>query len=264
MFDTLDLSLRDRWHLRLHNLLARTGADGLKPVGVRRDGDAFVLATTGHEMRVPSALLWRSYRRGWAARKERLAAEFGLDGPFRLAPGDLVIDIGANVGDFALLASEAGAQVFCIDGDPVVFDSLRANLAAYPGVRSECAILWKEACELTFYSAPGRADSSIFVPPGSGAKAFSAQAKTLDDVAERNGLGAVALLKMDAEGAEPEVLQGARALLARTRNVAIDTGPERNGEETGEDCAAILRDAGFTLLPPPATKRRMTFATRAT
>lgn len=263
MTDTLDLRPRDRWHLALHNLLSRTGADGLKPVSVRRDGDAFILSTTGHDLRVPSALLWRSYRRGWDARMKRLSAEFGLDGTFAIAPGEQVIDIGANVGDFALLAVQSGAHVLCIDGDPTVVACLQRNVAPHAGVSTECAILWNEACELTFYSAPGRADSSIFLPPGDGVAAFSAQATTLDAVAAAHGLGPVALLKMDAEGAEPEVLQGATEVLARTRHVAIDTGPERNGEETGEACAAILRAAGFTLLPPPATKRRMTLATRA-
>lgn len=258
----LDLRPRDRWHLALHNLLARTGIDGWHPVEVRRDGDAFVLTSTGHALRVPSALLWRSYRRGWAARMARLAAEFGLDGTFRLSPGDQVLDIGANVGDFALLAAQSGARVLCIDGDPTVVACLRDNVAPHPGIATDCAILWNEACELTFYSAPGRADSSIFLPPGTGVAAFTAQAQTLDAVVARHGLGDIALLKMDAEGAEPEVLQGAAAVLARTRHVAIDTGPERNGEETGEACAAILRAAGFTLLPPPATKRRMTLATR--
>lgn len=260
--DTLDLRLRDRAHLALHNLVARTGLGGLKPVEVSRDGRQFDLSMQGHRLRVPSALLWRSYRRGWDARMQRLAAEFGLDGTFALARGDTVIDIGANVGDFALLAAGQGAQVLCLDGDPVVVACLNTNTAAIPDITTDCAILWKEACELTFYSAPGKADSSIFLPPGEGVAAFTAQAQTLDAVATRHGLGDIALLKMDAEGAEPEVLQGATEVLARTRHVAIDTGPERNGAETGVECADILRAAGFTLLSPPNTKRRMTFASR--
>lgn len=263
MTDDLGLSLRHRAQLALHNVVARTGIDGLRPVHLRRDGDGFCLTTTGHALHVPSALLWRDYRRGWTARMDRLSQEFGLAGPFALQAGDQVIDIGANVGDFALLAQSHGARVLSIDGDPAVIACLRRNIADRTKITDECAILWKEATGLTFYSAPGRADSSIFVPPGNGVAAFTTQADTLDAVVARHGLGDIALLKMDAEGAEPEVLQGATATLARTRQVAIDTGPERNGAETGAACAEILRDAGFTLLPSPDTKRRMTFAIRA-
>lgn len=260
--DSFDLRLRDRVHLALHNVVSQTGLGGLRPVRVSRNGLQFDLDIQGHRLRVPSALLWRSYRRGWTARMQRLAAEFGLDGTFTLTPGDTVIDIGANVGDFALLAAGKGAQVLCLDGDPVVVECLNANTAKLPQIATDCVILWKEACELTFYSAPGKADSSIFLPPGEGVAAFTAQAQTLDAVVARHGLGEIALLKMDAEGAEPEVLQGATEVLKRTRHVAIDTGPERNGAETGAECAEILRAAGFTLLPAPATKRRMTFASR--
>lgn len=263
MSNTLNLRPKDYLHFRLHNIVARFGLGGLRPVSVTRNRDDFTLSTQGHSLHVPSALLWRSYRRGWDARMQRLAAEFGLDGTFNLSPGDTVIDVGANVGDFALLAAQSGAKVLCLDGDPVVVACLNKNIAAYPDITSDCAILWKEACALTFYSAPGKADSSIFLPPGEGVAAFTAQAQTLDAVAARHGLGEIALFKMDAEGAEPEVLQGATQVLARTRHVAIDTGPERNGEETGEACAEILRASGFTLLPSPTTKRRMTFATRA-
>lgn len=258
----LGLRLRHRLQLALHNLVAPTGLDGLRPVRLRRDGAAFVLETTGHRMRVPSALIWRSYRRGWPARKARLAAEFGLGDPFPVAPGETVIDIGANVGDFALTAAEAGARVFAFDGDPVVVACLKANTADIPEVTADCAILWKQAGEVTFYSAPDRADSSLFRPPGAGVTAFTAQATTLDALAGRHGIGAVALLKMDAEGAEPEVLEGAAEVLARTRAVAIDTGPERNGEETGPACAAILRDRGFAILPNPNPKRKITLARR--
>lgn len=56
MPDSPDLSPPDRRHLGSHNPRARTGVDGLEPVGVQRDGDAFIRSTTGHEMRVPSAL----------------------------------------------------------------------------------------------------------------------------------------------------------------------------------------------------------------
>lgn len=259
----LGLRFRHRLQLRLHNLLARSGIDGLRPVALRRDGDAFVLETTGHSMRVPSALIWRSYRRGWAVRQARLAAEFGLGDPFRVGPGDTVIDIGANVGDFAITAAEAGATVLAIDGDPKVFDCLRHNTAGTSAIHPECAILWKEEGMVTFYSAPDRADSSIFLPPGEAVTQFSAQATTLDALARKHEIGEVALLKMDAEGAEPEVLQGARTVLARTRHVAIDTGPERNGEETGAACTEILQEHGFHIIRPSNTARKITMATRA-
>lgn len=263
MSDDLGLTLTQRLHLGLHNLLARTGVDGLRPLRLTREGEWFALETGGQRVLLPAALLWRSYRRGWQARLDRLTRDFGLGDPFAVGPGDTVIDIGANVGDFARAVAAHGAQVLAIDGDPTVIACLKRNIEGLSGIDAECAILWKEATEVVFYSAPGRADSSIFLPPGEGVPSFRAQATTLDRIAQARGIGEIALLKMDAEGAEPEVLEGAPDVLARTRAVTIDTGPERNGETTTAACEAILEAAGFRILRDRPGKRIVTLAVRA-
>ncbi|MEH7830072.1 FkbM family methyltransferase [Gemmobacter denitrificans] len=260
----LNLSPKQQLHLAAHNLVARLGLDGLRPLRITPEGEGYRLDLEGDTVLVPSALLWRSYRRGWVARLDRLAREFGLDQAAPFAPDEAVIDMGANVGDFTAAALRAGApRVLALDGDPKVAACLRANRGADPRVAVDCAILWKAEEIVTFYSAPGKADSSIFLPPGTGSVAFEAQATTLDVMAARHGIGRVGLFKMDAEGAEPEVLQGASALLARTRMVAIDTGPERNGARTDAACIEILTAAGFRITNPGDGKRKITMAINA-
>ena len=259
----LDLSAKQRLHLAAHNLAGRLGLGALRPLTITPEGAAYRLHLEGGSVLVPSALLWRSYRRGWAARLDRLAREFGLDQAAPFAPDEAVIDMGANVGDFTAAALRAGApRVLALEGDPKVAACLRANRPD-PRVTVACAILWKAEETVTFYSAPGKADSSIFLPPGTGSVAFQAQATTLDGVAARHGIGRVGLFKMDAEGAEPEVLQGASAVLARTRMVAIDTGPERNGARTDAACIEILTAAGFRITDPCGGKRMITLAINA-
>ena len=260
----LDLTTKQRLHLGLHGLMARLGLDGLKPLRITAEGEGFRLHLVDGSRLVPSALLWRSYRRGWAARLDRLTQEFGLDQAAPFAPDEAVIDVGANVGDFSAAAIRAGAgRVLAVEGDPKVAACLKANLAGAAGLSVETAILWKAEEVVTFHSAPGRADSSIFLPPGDGVVAFQAQARTLDRVAADHGIGRVGLFKMDAEGAEPEVLQGATQVLARTRMVAIDTGPERNGTRTDAACIEILTAAGFTIIDPGHSRRMITMANRA-
>lgn len=264
----LGLSLRHRAQLIFHNIAAKLGLDGLSSVHIvpkklATGEDVFHLTMDGESMYLAGPLIWRSYRRGFANRKDRLALEFGLGAPFVVGNGDTVIDIGANMGDFALAAANMGANVFAFDGDPLVVACQRENLAHTNNVTISEAILWKASEEVTFYSAPDHADSSLFLPPGEGVAAFTAQARTLDEMAEDLGIQEVTLLKMDAEGAEPEVLMGASKVLARTQAVAIDTGPERNGEETHQACADILTAAGFTVMPQTGQlSRKITMARR--
>lgn len=265
----LDLSRRHLAQLAAHNALSYLGIDRLRPVRItpaRLEGGqkAFYLEIDGQRILTPAALIWRSYRRGFADRSARLAADFGLGKPFNVSPGEIVIDVGANVGDFSLAAAGCGARVFAFDGDPAVCVCLRENVSNIPEVTVANAILWKADEVVTFYSAPDRADSSLFLPPGKSiAASFRAVAQRLDGIADRHGIGQVALLKIDAEGAEPEVLMGATELLARTRAVAIDTGPERNGEETHVACCEILTECGFDILPrPDEANRKITMARR--
>lgn len=241
------------------------GVESFRPLHITpvQPGPGYVLHLQDGRVQVPSALLWRSYRRGWTARLDRLASDFALDRAAPFAADEAVIDMGANVGDFSAAALRAGAaRVLALEGDPAVAVCTRANVGDNPAVTVACAILWRAVETVTFHSAPGRADSSIFLPPGAGTVAFQAQATTLDIMAETHGIGRVGLFKMDAEGAEPEVLEGANAVLARTRMVAIDTGPERNGARTDAACIAILTRAGFRILDAGSGKRLITIAVK--
>ena len=114
--------------------------------------------------------------------------------------------------------------------------------------RDRCAV-WNAEEELTFSLAASKADSSIFGAdtPEFASGTIRRRATTLDRIAEDYGIDGLAFLKCDAEGAEPEVLEGGRELLRRTARIAIDTGPERRGGRTSAACEALLRDAGFTV-----------------
>ncbi|WP_343081312.1 FkbM family methyltransferase [Ostreiculturibacter nitratireducens] len=261
----LDLDFRRQLQFRLHNLAARFGIGDRKPVAVRLEGDSYIVTTEGREVIVPSAMRWKFYRRGWNKRLDRLRRQFGVGDPMTVEPGETVIDVGANVGEFSLAVAARGARVFAIEGDPKVFECLTRNIAGVKEITPEQALIWRTEETLTFYSVPHKADSSIFKPVSDeGVQAISLPATTLDRFAERHGIESVALLKCDAEGAEPEVIEGGRDLLSRTRQVAFDTGPERMGQETSADVERLLAELGFSVTHETRLGRKITFGRRAT
>ncbi|MES2968021.1 MAG: FkbM family methyltransferase [Pseudomonadota bacterium] len=260
----LDLPLRRRLHLAAHNLGAQLGVKGLKTVCVRRDGDHFIITTEGHDVAVAAALRWMMYRRGWENRLHRLSWQFGVGDRVQVGAGATVIDIGANVGEFSLRQAANGARVFAVEGDPRVFACLSRNVAGHPGITPIPALLWKEETDLTFYSEPNKADSSVFRPDSAEAvQTITLPATTLDRLAEVHGIDRVDFLKCDAEGAEPEVIEGGRNLLMRTRQVAFDTGAERLGQETAADVERLLTGLGFTVTHETRRRRKITFGHRA-
>ena len=262
----MDLRFSQRVNLFGHNVRSAFGIAGRKSIRLKQIGDIYRLRSEGKDFFVPSATRWRMYRFGLAERLKHLARDYGFD-QFGGAvdSNSTVIDIGANVGEFSLGAAQLGAKVIAIDADPIIFECLSRNLGAAENVTLINCALWFETAELTFYSEPRRADSSFFNPGTvENAKEIIVQAKPLDMVLADMNLTSVDYLKCDAEGAEPEVLRGAAKTLAITKVIAIDTGPEREGQRTDEDCEEILTAAGFVVQHQNIKGRAMTFGLRPT
>jgi len=78
----------------------------------------------------------------------------------------------------------------------------------------------------------------------------------------RLGLDQIRLLKVEAEGAEPEVLLGAVPVFAQIDYITVACGPERGPDRTctDEECASILKEHGFVEVISTAKPRNLLFA----
>ena len=82
-------------------------------------------------------------------RLRRATARGLLDGILsQLRPGDVALDCGANVGEIAEPLARTGATVFAFEPDPLAFDALVRRLAPYPAAH---------AIHAAVGAAPGRA-----------------------------------------------------------------------------------------------------------
>ena len=245
--DARGLPPAERFKFARHRFYAAVGYHKRVPLQLREvDGCCEIAAPDGSVFRV-SPRRWHLYRRGVAARLNRLDAQY-LFSALAPPPGP-VLDVGAHAGEFALLALKGGRTVYAVEPDPEALACLRRNLAVKDSATIIDALVWKAEEELTFSLAASQEDSSIFGAdnPKNTTGTIRRRATTLDRIAEEHGIDGLAFLKCDAEGAEPEVVEGGRELLRRTARIAIDTGPERKGRRTSDACEALLRDAGFTV-----------------
>ena len=190
---------------------------------------------------------WRRYKRGLASRLQSLDSQY-LFSALKPPPGP-VLDVGAHAGEFSLLALNEGRTVYAVEPDPDTLACLKRNLEGRDPLVVIDALVWNAEEELTFSLAASLADSSVFGAdrPKAWTGTIRRRATTLDRIAENHGIDGLAFLKCDAEGAEPEVLEGGRELLRRKARIAVDTGPERNGKRTSGVCEGLLRDAGFSV-----------------
>jgi len=185
------------------------------------------------------------YQRGVAARFDFLWQEY-LAREVQLSQGDLVVDIGANVGEFSIKARAIGAEVVAIEPDPSEYHALTCNL---PDSKTLNLALWSERKPMTFYSKNDTGDSSLIETEGY-AETITVEAHRLDDIwREQLGSRPIHLLKLEAEGAEPEIIAAGAEALRHTRFVTADVGPERGlaQENTVVPVLGALSDLGFKL-----------------
>ncbi len=254
----MQLPLVQRLKLLRQHLLAALGLGGNVAVTLEENADGCFVSVEGHRIAVPSPLRWKLYRQGWDARLSRLAREYGLGRHVTLSPESVVLDIGANVGEFAHVCAQDGARVYCFEPDPAVFACLTQNIAKLANASAQDAVIWKSDGEIEFGLAPERADSSVFAD----GPRLNRRALTIETFAREQRLSRIDLIKCDAEGAEPEVLEGIGAAFAIVRAVALDTGAERKGARTHEACGAILRREGFRVIDEKIGTRLMTYGVR--
>jgi hypothetical protein len=143
-------------------------------------------------------------------------------------PGITSVDVGANSGYYSLVfAQRCGAPVVAYEPDTAARERLARNLDLNPRTAR-----WIDVRGLVVSDVEG---------PGS---------VTLDaDLAETAPVG---LLKIDVDGAEVNVLAGARRLLADSHpDVILET----HSEDLEDTCARMLIEAGYA--PRVVTPRRI-------
>lgn len=141
-----------------------------------------------------------------------------------LRPGMVVVDAGANVGQYSLLAATAvGPQgsVHAFEPVPATFDRLASHVCANQSsnVSVNRAALWHETATLQLAQTPEMAHNAgafsvgIFNPKTT----VDALAMRLDDYLAERSIESVDFIKLDVEGAELSALRGMSGLLERCR-----------------------------------------------
>jgi FkbM family methyltransferase len=158
-----------------------------------------------------------------------------------VAPGDLVVDIGANVGNHtAYLAVVCRAVVHAYEPHPETAAALEATVSAnelLDRVHVHRVALGATRAWGSIVSPPGRLSESR-IEEGSG----DVPIERLDD----QGLAGVRMIKVDVEGAQAAVLEGGMGLIGSDRPI-IAVEAEFPAER--RDVDSILEPFGYLRLP---------------
>jgi len=135
-----------------------------------------------------------------------------------------VFDVGANDGTYSLLLSEIfpTASIHAFEPVPDTYRIAEKALKDKPNITLHPFGLYKENCTLDIYNDSNNPNNQISSVYADGLVDFYAttalqrskiEVKTLDSFCGENGISSIDFIKIDVEGAELSVLQGAENMI---------------------------------------------------
>jgi FkbM family methyltransferase len=167
---------------------------------------------------------------------------------YRVSPGDVVVDIGANIGTFCLYAAKVCRASRVISFEPAE-DNYKALAENVERNRLRSVTCVNEAVAgdrgrrtLRLDSMDSGSHSLVY---GSPERSIEVQCCTLEDVFQRFSLTKIDYLKMDCEGAEYEILENGISRLHQIRRISMET--HTTPDRRAEDIEKLLSAHGFDV-----------------
>jgi FkbM family methyltransferase len=184
------------------------------------------------------------YQEGLAQRAKYLKEDYLLNN-IKFHNDDIIIDIGANNGDFYFCFDEK-IKYYGYEPSPIVFSNLQYNIKNQNLYNLGLSNSDKQFVD--FYLKDESGDSSI-LPINNYTKKITIETtsldKEIDKIKEK-----IKLIKIEAEGLEPEILQGLNKYLNHVEYITIDCGFERGvkQESTIAECSNHLIQNNFMMI----------------
>lgn len=162
---------------------------------------------------------------------------------FLAGPGDIVVDIGANIGAFTMRQAQRGASVYAFEPNIGPYSRLQKAIHSNGLQRRVCAAnlaMGASAGWGTLVVQGGNSTGgSIDVEKNGGIRLT-----TLKLLCEERSVKQISLLKIDAEGSEFAILLGATDILDRIQRIVL----EYHSSELKQKCTALLTAKGFAII----------------
>ena len=184
-----------------------------------------------------------AYRDGLVERKNILKKVYLLKN-IVFEENDIIIDCGANNGDF-YLCFDKNINYIGIEPSPNVFKNLKHNVHNQKLINKAAWHTDKKIHD--FYVSDNFGDSSM-IEISNFTKKIQVETCTLDNIISKENK--IKLIKVDAEGAEPEVLFGLKENIEKVEYIVVDLGFERGIDQksTLKKCVNYLLKNKFEII----------------
>jgi len=171
---------------------------------------------------------------------------YTYEGFVEVEKGDIIVDVGAYVGAFSIAASKDASKIFAIDPLAKISSALDDNVSDIDNISVIAKAAWNEAGSIEINQSFFPADDSILKPDQYGVgSSFCVETETVPNMIGESGITTVDYLKIEAEGAEPEIIKACLESQVIFRKIAIDVSEKRQSKEVEKTIARLLVDNGY-------------------
>jgi FkbM family methyltransferase len=174
-----------------------------------------------------------------------------------LRKGDTFIDIGAHIGYHSFFAAklvEPDGAVLAFEPDPCLYDRLMRNLKSFSHAQAFQAAVWDRDAELTFERSSFAQESGwgtlAAVRDLGRGEHIAVRTVSLDRLVNDKNLKSIRAMKVDAEGAEVAILDGAWTTFHNFRPILlfeVNGILLQQGGRTASDLLERLAGWGYRL-----------------
>ncbi|MFO7745429.1 MAG: FkbM family methyltransferase, partial [Psychroflexus sp.] len=156
--------------------------------------------------------------------------EYQLPKALKLADNSVVLDIGANVGIFALYANQWGSniKIHCFEPNPQVQPVLEMNTKMFNNIKTHFIALGDKNGELELFQHPINTGQTSTTYRLQGAKIVKVSVRHAGEQVDDMNLRDVDVVKIDTEGAEVSILKGLKKYLPNTKIVMAEYHTEQD------------------------------------
>lgn len=163
--------------------------------------------------------------------------------------GDIVVETGAFIGGFTIPASFTAKEVHAFEPSPRNFKSLKQNCETHEvnNVSLYQKGIFETNGHLNFNISEKGVDDSFFKPDfGEALQTLKIETLRLDNWAKSKNIVLIDFLKVEAEGAEREIIRSIGNL--NVKKIVVDVSAERDGKSDKDEIKLMLESQRYEVL----------------
>jgi FkbM family methyltransferase len=178
---------------------------------------------------------------GFEGKGLSLAKDYQIYPNINIVPNDTVIEVGPNIGELTSYFVSKKAFVHLFEIDPLAIKCLKLNFNNSEIKLNEMGA-WNVDGEVKIQFNSNEASTTLYIDRNDNSLN---KIRTIKLSTYIQNMPNIKLLKIEAEGGEPEVLEGIQDCFNKIKYICLDCGPERNKATTIQQCKVYLESKNF-------------------